>query len=120
MIITLTRKLPDEGLKRKWVDKAGDLIKSKGRAAYLDFVSFVREAAHRVNNGCEKELKFSPCAERESKESGKGKADYPLKVTPTVKKISRAPPYLPESHWSVHSARDHMESGAVGYLEVPL
>ena len=81
MIITLTRKLPDEGLKRKWVDKAGDLIKSKGRAAYLDFVSFVREAAHRVNNGCGKELKFSPCAERESKESGRGKADYPLKVT---------------------------------------
>ena len=71
VIITLTRKLPDEGLERKWVDRAGDLIKSKGRAAYLDFVSFVREAAHRVNNGCGKELKFSPCAERESKESGK-------------------------------------------------
>ena len=29
VIITLTRKLPDEGLKRKWVDKAGDLVKSK-------------------------------------------------------------------------------------------
>ena len=41
MIITLTRKLPDEGLERKWVDRAGDLIKSKGRAAYLDFVSFL-------------------------------------------------------------------------------
>ena len=66
MIITLTRKLPDEGLERKWVDRAGDLIKSKGRAAYLDFVSFVREAAQRVNNGCGKEVKFSPCSERES------------------------------------------------------
>ena len=28
VIISLMRKLPDEGLKRKWVDKAGDLIKS--------------------------------------------------------------------------------------------
>ncbi|CAH3144667.1 unnamed protein product [Pocillopora meandrina] len=44
MIITLMRKLLDEDLKRKWVDRAGDLIKSKGRAAYLDFVGFFREA----------------------------------------------------------------------------
>ena len=80
-IITLMRKLPDEGLKRKWVDRAGDLIKSKGRAAYLDFVSFFREAGQRVKNGHEKELKFSSCAGRESKESSKGKADYTLKVT---------------------------------------
>ena len=75
------RKLPDEGLKRKWVDRAGDFIKSKGRAAYLDFVSFFREAGQRFKNGHEKELKFSPCAGRESKESSKGKADYTLKVT---------------------------------------
>ena len=81
VIITLTRKLPDEGLERKWVDRAGDLIKSKGRAAYLDFVSFFREAGQRVKNGHEKELKFSSCAGRESKESSKGKADYTLKVT---------------------------------------
>ena len=81
VIISLMRKLPDEGLKRKWVDRAGDLIKSKGRAAYLDFVSFFREAGQRVKNGHGKELKFSPCAGRESKESGKGKADYTLKVT---------------------------------------
>ena len=39
LIIMLMRKLPDESLKRKWADRAGDLIKSKGRAEYADFVS---------------------------------------------------------------------------------
>ena len=34
VIIMLMRKLPDEGLKRKWADKASDLIKGKGRAEY--------------------------------------------------------------------------------------
>ena len=36
VIISLMRKLPDESLKRKWVDKAGDLIKRKGRADFAD------------------------------------------------------------------------------------
>ena len=31
-------------------------------------------------------------------------------LLPTVQKISRAPPYLPEFHWSVHSARDHIHT----------
>ena len=34
VIIMLMRKLPDEGLQRKWVDRAGNLIKNKGRAEY--------------------------------------------------------------------------------------
>ena len=40
----------DGSLKRKWVDKAGDLIKRKGRADFADFVEFVRRVADRINN----------------------------------------------------------------------
>ena len=70
VVIMLKRKLPGKGLKRKRVDRAGDLIKSKGRAAYSDFVSFVRRVTKRVNNRYGQELKSSPCAGRERKESG--------------------------------------------------
>ena len=75
------RKLPDEGLRRKSVDRAGDLIKSNGHGCVFGFINFVREAAQRFSNGYGKELKFFPCAKRESKESDKGKADYRVKVT---------------------------------------
>ena len=44
-IILLMRKLPDESLKRKWAERAGDLIKGKGRAEYADFVSFIKRAS---------------------------------------------------------------------------
>ena len=81
VIITLMRKLPDEGLKRKSVDTAGDLVKSNGRAAYL--VSLILlERQHSVSTmDMEKNRIFFTCAKRESKESGKGKADYRVKVT---------------------------------------
>ena len=49
-VIMLMRKLPDESLKRKWADRAGDLIKSKGQAEYVDFVRFIKRAAERVKN----------------------------------------------------------------------
>ena len=52
------RKLPDEGLRRKSVDRAGDLIKSNGHGCIISFINFVREAAQRFNNGYGKELKF--------------------------------------------------------------
>ena len=81
VIIMLMKKLPDEGLKRKWVDRAGDLIKNKGRAEYPDFVSIVGRAAEHINNRYGQELKSSSNAEREKKESGIGKTDYPLQVT---------------------------------------
>ena len=81
VIIMPVRKLSEEGLKRKWVDRAGDLIKNKSRAEYSDFVSFVGKASERINNRYGQELKSSPSAEREKKESGKGKTDYPLKFT---------------------------------------
>ena len=40
-ILMLMQKLPDEDLKRKWADVAGDLICSKGQAAFSDFVDFI-------------------------------------------------------------------------------
>ena len=42
-ILMLMKKLPDEGLKRKWTDIAGDLICSKGQADFSDFLSFVQK-----------------------------------------------------------------------------
>ena len=56
LIIMLMRKLPDESLKRNWADRAGDLLKSKGRAEYVDFVSFIKRAAERINNRNGQEL----------------------------------------------------------------
>ncbi|XP_015755924.1 PREDICTED: uncharacterized protein LOC107335413 [Acropora digitifera] len=81
LIIMLMRKLPDESLKRKWADRAGDLLKSKGRAEYVDFVSFIKRAAERINNRYGQELKPFSSTEREKKESGRGKSDYPPRVT---------------------------------------
>ena len=50
VLVMLMRKLPEKSLKKKWVDKAGDLIVRKGRAEYADFVEFVRRVAERTNN----------------------------------------------------------------------
>ena len=80
VIISLMRKLPDEGLKRKWVDKAGDLIKRKGRADFADFVEFVRRVADRINNRYGQELGSSSRGNREKKEPNKTK-DPPPKFT---------------------------------------
>ena len=41
-ILMLMKKLPDEGLKRKWTDVAGDLICSKGQVYFSDFVNFIQ------------------------------------------------------------------------------
>ena len=49
MIITLTRKLPDEGLKRKWVDKAGDLVKSKKVELRIWITLVLLERQHTVS-----------------------------------------------------------------------
>ena len=76
-IVTLMRKLPEESLKRKWADRAGDMIKTKGRAEYKDFVDFVRKTADRLNNRYGQELRGS--VTREAKE--KDKQDQRLKVT---------------------------------------
>ncbi|XP_015754718.1 PREDICTED: uncharacterized protein LOC107334301 [Acropora digitifera] len=81
LIIMLMRKLPDESLKRKWADRAGDLLKSKGRAEYADFVSFINRAAERINNRYGQELKPFSSTESEKNESGRGKSDNPHRVT---------------------------------------
>ena len=71
----------EDPFKRKWADRAGDLIKSKGRAEYADFVSFIKRAAERINNRYGQEFKPFSSTEREKKESGRGKSDYPPRVT---------------------------------------
>ncbi len=45
VIVMLMRKLPDEGLKRRWADKAGDLIKSNGVVQFDNFVQFLKKVA---------------------------------------------------------------------------
>lgn len=81
VIISLMRKLPDEGLKRKWVDKAGDhQIKRKGRADFADFVEFVGRVADHINNRYWQELGSSSHGNREKKEPNKTK-DPPPKFT---------------------------------------
>ena len=81
VIVMLMRKLPDESLERKWADRASDLMKGKGRTEYADFVSFIKRAAEHINNKYGQELKPFSSTEREKKESGRGKSDYPPRVT---------------------------------------
>ena len=59
VIVMLMTKLPDESLKKKWVDRAGDLIQCKGHAEYADFVQFVGTVAGRINNRYGQDLKSS-------------------------------------------------------------
>ncbi|XP_031549037.1 uncharacterized protein LOC116286628 [Actinia tenebrosa] len=81
-IVMLMRKLPDEGLKRKWADKAGDLIKIKGRAEYADFVQFVKNTADRINNRYGQELRVtSSTTEKERRDPKKERSDQIYKVT---------------------------------------
>ena len=101
VIITLMRKLPDEGLKRKWVDTAGDLIKSNGRAAYLVSLTLL-ERQHSVSTmGMEKNRIFLHVLREKVRNLAKERQITGLKsqhLLLTVKKISRASPYLPEFH----------------------
>ena len=55
----LTKKLPEDSLKRKWADKAGDIIKNKGLVTFNDFVSCVKRIAGRLNNRYGRELKMA-------------------------------------------------------------
>ena len=65
VLIMLMRKLPEEGLKKKWVNRAGDLIVREGRTEYADFVEFVRRVAGRINNRYGQELRSSFASERD-------------------------------------------------------
>ena len=81
VIISLMRKLPDESLKRKWVDKAGNLIKRKGRADFADFVEFVRRVADCINNRYGQEFGSSSHGNREKRELNKTKHPPPKFTT---------------------------------------
>ena len=54
VLIMLMRKLPEEGLKKKWVNRAGDLILREGRTEYADFVEFVQEYRDASTTGTDK------------------------------------------------------------------
>ena len=91
----------DEGLKRKSVDTAGDLIKSNGRAAYL--VSLILlERQHSVSTmDMEKNRIFLHVLREKVRILAKERQITGLKsqhLLLTVKKISRTSPYLPEFH----------------------
>ena len=99
VIVKLMRKLPEEGLKRKWVDRAGDLIKTKGRAEFTDFVEFLQGVTERINNRYGHELKSSLSIARDRKEYVKEKSDCQPKVTtlatPSNQKNPELRPSLP-------------------------
>ena len=59
MILMLMRNLPDESLKRKWTDIAGDIIQSKGQISFAHFLSFIQKRADHLNNRFGQELKPS-------------------------------------------------------------
>ena len=65
-------------MKRRERGPTEPVISSKANA---DFVSFIKRAAERINNRYGQELKPFSSTERERKESVRGKADYPPKVT---------------------------------------
>ena len=65
VIVMLMKKLPEDSLKRKWADKAGDIIKTKGLVTFNNLVSFVKRIAGRLNNQYGRELKLT----NESKKS---------------------------------------------------
>ena len=81
-IVMLMKKLPDEGLKRKWTDVAGDLICSKGQADFSDFVNFIQKQADRLNNRFSEELKSAlPQYEKERRHGNREKQDLLFKAT---------------------------------------
>ena len=81
-ILMLMKKLPDEGLKRKWTDIAGDLICSKGQVDFSDFLSFIQKRADRLNNRFGQELRSAPPQqEKERRYGNKEKQELTLKAT---------------------------------------
>ena len=94
VIAMLMRKLPEEGLKRKWVDRAGDLIKTKGRAEFTDFVEFLQGVAERINNRYGHELKSSLSIARNRMEYVKEKSDCQPKVTTLATQSNHKNPEL--------------------------
>ena len=81
-VLMLMKKLPDEGLKRKWTDVAGDLICSKGQVDFSDFSKFIQKRADRLNNRFGQELRSAPPQQDKGRRYGnKEKQEQPFKVT---------------------------------------
>lgn len=81
-ILTLMKKLPDEGFKRKRTDIAGDLICSKGQVDFSDFLSFIKRRADCLNNRFGQELRSAPPQqEKERTHGNKEKQELRLKAT---------------------------------------
>ena len=81
-ILMLMKKLPDEGLKRKWTDIAGDLICSKEQVDLSDFLIFVQKRADRLNNRFGQELRSAPPQqEKERRYGNKEKRELTLTAT---------------------------------------
>ena len=82
-LVMLMRKLPDEGLKKKWVHRAGDLTVREGRAEYADFVEFRRRVEGHINhdNRYGQELRSFLSEKGDKSESIKGKSERQPRVT---------------------------------------
>ena len=81
-ILMLMKKLPDEGLRRKWTDVAGDLICSKGQVNFSDFLNFIQKRANRLDNRFGQELRSALLQqEKERRHGNKEKQELTLKAT---------------------------------------
>ena len=80
-ILMLMKNLPDEGLKRKWTNIAGDLICSKGQVDFSDFVNFIQKQADRLNRFGQELKSTPPQHEKERRHGNKEKQDLPFKAT---------------------------------------
>ena len=81
-ILMLMKKLPDEGLKRKWTDVAGNLICSRGQVDLSVFLRFIQKRADRLNNRFGQELRSALLQqEKERRHGNKEKQELTLKAT---------------------------------------
>lgn len=82
MILMLMRKLPDESLKRKWTDIAGDIIQSKGQVSFADFLNFIQKRADCLNHRFGQELKPSQVQhDRDRRPISKDRQEPPRRAT---------------------------------------
>ena len=76
------RKLPNESLKRKWTDIAGDIILSKGQVSFTNFLSFIQKRADCLKNRFGQELKPSPARnDRERRSVNRDRQELPRRAT---------------------------------------
>lgn len=59
LIKMLMRKLPDETLKKRWVERAGMILEDRPSVKFMDFHAFIDSQSRRLNNAFSDELKES-------------------------------------------------------------